>query len=59
MNSLNQNKEAKSEVTAAVKKADADQIDKNLHKDESVGHPQDLTNEEETPFIDKKENNDK
>lgn len=51
--------EPKSEVTEAVKNADAAQIDKNLHQDKSVDAPEHLSDKEETPFIDKQARTDK
>lgn len=59
MNSLDDDLEPKSAVTAAVEKSDAEQIDSNLNQPRQSDKPQKLTAEESTPFIDETSRTDK
>ena len=59
MNSSNNNQDVKSEINEAIKKVDAKQIDKNLQQDKAANTPEDLTDAEKTPFIDKQQRTDK
>ena len=60
MSNTNNTQNAKSDITKAIEKVEAEQIDKNLHQeDRAAEKPQDLTDAEKTPFIDEQQRTDK
>ena len=64
MSSVNNNpsttdQDVSSKLTEAVRKVDAEQIDKNLQQAKETDAPEHLTDSEETPFIDDEQRTDK
>lgn len=60
MNNLDKSsQETESEIAETAKNVDANQIKSNLKQDKSVDKPEDLTEQQKTPFIDDKQRTDK
>ena len=59
MSSADHKQEVKSDITEAIEKVDAEQVDKNLHQNKDPDQPENLTVAEKTPFIDEQQRTDK
>ena len=59
MSKVDSKQDVKSDITEAIKKVDAKQVDKNLHQNNATDKPESLTDAEKTPFIDEQQRTDK